>query len=192
MPELLVLAGGATGAPARPEERRRRRLRRIYFVLYSTLLFPALASAACIPFYEAGEHVGETKCVAGKVMNVEQGDKGVHYLNFCEDRRVCSFVAVIFASDVKHIGDVRQLQGKSIEVHGDVKLYDGRAEIIVRESRQIQGDATRLPPLPKDYDVEKKGHYSAGTFSHARPARTTTKKKQPATLPVEIPEDSRE
>ncbi len=162
---------------------------RIVFLLTSAFLLSACARADCIPFYQASEHVGETKCVAGKVMGVEQGIRGVHYLNFCEDRRVCPFVAVIFASDLKHIGDVRQLQGKSIEVHGDVKLYDGRAEIIVHEPRQLQGEMARIPPLPKNYDVEQKGHYSAGTFSHAKPARATTKKKQPATLPIEIPED---
>ncbi len=165
---------------------------RVVFLLASAFLSSACAHADCIPFYQAGEHVGETKCVAGKVMGVEVGMRGVHFLNFCEDRRVCPFVAVIFASDLKHIGDVRQLQGKSIEVHGDVKLYDGRAEIIVREFRQLRGDVARIPPLPKNYDVEKKGHYSAGTYSHAKPARATTKKKQPATLPIQIPEDSEE
>ena len=165
---------------------------RVVFLLASAFLLTDHAAADCIPFYQAGDHVGETKCVAGKVMGVEQGIRGVHYLNFCEDRRVCPFVAVIFASDLKHIGDVRQLQGKSIEVHGDVKLYDGRAEIIVRELRQLQGNMARIPPLPKNYDVEQKGHYSAGRYSHAKPARATTRKKQPATLPIQIPEDSEE
>jgi hypothetical protein len=187
MAELFVLAGGATGVPAGPRERGC--FGRIAALLGLATLFPALACAGCIPFSEAGEHVGETKCIAGKVINVEQGDKGVHYLNFCEDRLACPFVAVIFAGDVKHIGDVRQLQGRSIEVHGDVEQYDGRAEIIVREPRQLRGDAARIPPLPKTYDVEQKGHYSAGTFRRAKPARVTTKKKQPATLPIQIPED---
>jgi hypothetical protein len=152
------------------------------------LLLSASCSADCIPFPEASKHIGETKCVSGKVMHVEQGDKGVHYLDFCEDYHVCPFTAVIFPSDLKHIGDVRHLQGKTVELHGDVKEYDGRAEIIISESWQLGGSASRLPPLPKNYDVENRGHYSAGTFSQPK-AYSTSKKRQPEKLPVNLPDD---
>jgi hypothetical protein len=42
---------------------------------------------------------------------------------------VCPFTVVVFAHDLKRIGDVSQLQNKVIEVHGPVKEYDGRPEI---------------------------------------------------------------
>jgi hypothetical protein len=43
-------------------------------------------------------------------------------------------------------GDVRHLQGRVIEVHGPVKEYDGRAEIIRQEYRQLGGPpAGRMP-----------------------------------------------
>jgi hypothetical protein len=152
------------------------------------LLFPVFSIAACIPVSEAGKHIGETKCVTGKVLRVEQGTDGVHYLNFCDDSKGCPFTAVIFPEDLKHIGDVRQLQGKSVEVHGDLREYDGEAQIIVSEPQQLKGEVAHIPPLPKNYDVEQKGHYSAGIFRHPK-TYSTTKKRQPATLPVEIPED---
>ncbi len=44
-----------------------------------------------------------------------------------------------------------------------------------------------LPPLPKCFDVEQRGHFSAGSF-RTKKSRGTTKKKGP-TLPAEIPED---
>ena len=75
---------------------------------------------------------------------------------------------MIFPSDLKSVGDVRQLQGRMIEIHGQVKEYDGRAEIVLEEYRQLSGAGARIPPLPKNYDVEKKGRYSAGTFSHPK------------------------
>jgi DNA/RNA endonuclease YhcR with UshA esterase domain len=153
-----------------------------------TLLCSALAGAACISPNEAAKHIGETKCVSGKVVRIEQDNNGAHYLQFCQDSKRCSFAAVIFPEDLKHIGDVRQLQGKFIEVHGDVKEYDGGTEVIVSESRQLKGEAASIPPLLKNYDVEKKGHYSAGVFSHPK-TYSTTKKRQPATLPVNIPDD---
>jgi len=159
------------------------------------LLFLALTQACgadCIPFSDAEKHLGETRCIAGKVMHVEQGSKGVHFLDFCDDRRVCPFTVVVFPHDLKHVGDVRQLQGRSIEIHGDVKEYDGRAEIILSEARQLGGKGAHIPPLPKNYDVEKRGHYSAGTLSRPHASTSTTKKRQPAKIPIEVPEDPTE
>ena len=98
--------------------------------------------------------------------------KGVHYLDFCEDYRICPFTVVIFPHDLAQIGDVRQLQGRMIEIHGEVKQYDGRAEIVLSQARQLKGDAGKIPPLPKDYDVEKHGHYSAGTLVRPKAAKT--------------------
>lgn len=159
------------------------------FLVFSLmLLFPAFTHAKCISPQEAAKHVGETKCVSGKVSRVEQGQDGVHYIEFCEDASSCSFSAVVFPEDLRHVGDVRKLSGKFIEVHGDVKENDRGAEIIVSESRQLKGEASSIPPLPKTYDVESKGHYSAGYFSHPK-SYSTSKKRQPAQMPVMIPDD---
>ena len=103
---------------------------------------------------------------------------------------VCPFTVVVFAHDLKRIGDVSQLQNKVIEVHGPVKEYDGRAEIVLQQLRQLGGEGLTIPRLPKNYDVENKGHYSAGSFSLPKPAYTTYKKKQPAKIPIGIPPDS--
>jgi len=142
------------------------------------LLLPALSVADCIAFTEAKKHIGETRCVSGKVLAVKEGNRGVTFLDFCEDYRVCPFRVVVFPSNLKHVGDVRQLQGKVVEIHGPVKLYDGRAEIILERTGQLTGDAGRIPPLPKGYDVEKKGRYSAGKFSHPKSGRKAKKKRQ--------------
>jgi len=159
-------------------------------LLVATLLLSTLARPDCFPVEEARKHVGEVKCVTGKVIRVKQGTRGIHFLDFCDDFHLCPFTVVIFPSDLKNVGDVRQLQGRMIEIHGQVKEYDGRAEIILEEYRQLNGSTVRIPPLPKNYDVEKKGRYSAGTFSHPKAKRKASKKRQPANLPIEIPEDS--
>jgi hypothetical protein len=133
-----------------------------------------LAASDCIPIREAGEHVGETKCITGKVVRVKVGVKGVRYLDFCEDQAACPFSVVIFSHDLKDVGDVRRLEGRVIEIHGTVKTYDGRAEIILSRIGQITGGANLIPPLPKNYDVENRGHYSAG---HMRPTKKPAKTK---------------
>jgi DNA/RNA endonuclease YhcR with UshA esterase domain len=164
------------------------RFLRSRLLLMMLQLCPAIAYAGCIPFSEAGKHVGETRCVTGKVVRVKQGTKGVHFLDFCEDYRACSFTVVIFARDLKNVGDVRQLEGKTIEIHGPVKQYDGRAEIILRQARQLTGEAAQIPPLPKNYDVAKKGRYSAGKFSYPSAPRKPARK--PQTPPVQTEEQS--
>ncbi len=160
----------------------------VTYPLLATFLLSSLAWSDCLPFAEAGKHVGEIKCVTGKVIRVKPGSRGVHFLDFCDDYRLCPFTVVIFSRDLKSVGDVRQLQGRMIEIHGKVKEYDGRAEIVLEEYRQLSGPDSRIPPLPKSYDVEKKGRYSAGTFSHPRSKRKTSK-RQPAEIVTQAPED---
>lgn len=144
------------------------------YALAVAVLFARLLSASdCIPIGEAGRHVGETKCVMGKVTRVKVGAKNVHFLDFCEDQMACPFTVVVFSHDLKDVGDVRQLAGHTIEIKGAVKLYDGRAEIILNRASQITGGAAMLPPIPKNYDVENRGHYSAGRLRPSKkPAKT--------------------
>ena len=153
------------------------------------LLFPPLSNAACIPFDQARNHLDETQCVTGKVIRVQEGDRGVHYLDFCEDYRLCTFTVVVFSHDLQRIGDIRQLAGKVVEIRGEVKEYDDRAEIVLENSKQLSKGLLRLSPLPKSFDVEQRGHFSPGTsrrprISHAR------KKKGIPTLPANLPEDA--
>ncbi len=98
----------------------------------------------------------------GKVTHVKVASKGVHVLNFCAELASCPFSVVVFPSDLKDVGDVRRLEGRVIEIRGPVKLYDGHAEIILNRVSQISGGAALIPPIPKNYDVEQRGHYSPG------------------------------
>jgi hypothetical protein len=160
-----------------------------FLPLLLALLFPAVSPANCIPISEARRHVGEDQCVTGKVIRVKHGSGGATFFDFCQDSMVCPFTVVVFPYDLKHVGDVSQLQNKVIEVHGPVKEYDGRAEIVLQQARQLSGEGTRIPPLPKNYDVENKGHYSAGRFSLPRAPHKVSKKRHTAKLPIEIPTD---
>jgi len=158
--------------------RRHRRIFESAFLraLLSVLLFssiPLFAASGCLPIREASQHVGENKCITGKVLRVKAGARGVHFVDFCEDQAACPFTVVVFPHDLKDVGDVRRLAGQMIEIHGPVKLYNGRAEIILSRVSQLTGGSTLIPPLPKNYDVEKQGHYSAGRMRPTKkPAKT--------------------
>jgi hypothetical protein len=144
------------------------------FAALAILLSTAAAASDCLSIGEARKHVGETKCITGKVVRVKAGAKGVHFVDFCSDQMACPFTVVVFAADLKDVGDVRRLAGQVIEIHGPVKLYGGRAEIILTRVSQLTAGSTLIPPLPKNYDVEKQGHYSAGRM---RPTKKPAKVK---------------
>ena len=84
----------------------------IILVFGITFICPSLGSGVCIPFEQARNHIGETQCVTGKVLRTEVCAKGVRYLDFCEDYRLCSFSVVVFPHDLKDVGDVQQLAAR--------------------------------------------------------------------------------
>lgn len=124
------------------------------------LLCSTLATAKCIPFTEADDKIGDQTCVTGKVVTVAQSKGGTFFLNFCEKYRDCPFTVVVFPSNLKDVGDVRDLEGKTIEIYGKIQRWRGHGEIVLRDSRQLKGEAAKLPPVPKEYDVERKGKFS--------------------------------
>jgi hypothetical protein len=131
-----------------------------------------LAASDCLPIGEAGQHLGENRCIVGKVTQVKAGAHGVHFIGFCAEHAACPFSVVVFSRDLKDVGDVRRLEGRVIEIHGLVKLYDGHAEIILNRISQLTGGSLLIPPLPKNYDVEKQGHYSAGRMRPPKKLKT--------------------
>ena len=149
---------------------------RILELIFAAVLaasLPASAASSYITITEAAKHIGANKCVIGKVVRVKQGNRGTHFFDFCEDYRTCPFTVVVFSSDLKQVGDVRNLEGRLIEIDGEIKSYDGRAEIILHRASR-RGDAAHIPPLPKQYDVERKGKFSAGTFANPKQSERPT------------------
>lgn len=136
------------------------------------------AAAECIPYTDAPKNMGRTVCVTGKVVKVGHSPRsGTHFLNFCDDYKNCPFTVVVFARNLAQVGDLRWLEGKTIEIHGKIKDYNGQAEIILSDVRQLTGEAAKLPPLPKTYDAATKGSHSAGEFRTSKPAKAKTKSK---------------
>jgi hypothetical protein len=153
----------------------------------AALLLSAPAAAKCIPYTEAPQRVGASLCVRGEVVEVVQSERGHWFLNFCADYRTCPFAVVVFARNLRQVGDVRQLEGKTIEIHGRVQLYEGRPEIILSRARQLRGNAAKLPPLPRGYDADRRGRHSAGTFRTPRRQSSREKRQRPQPGHREIP-----
>jgi hypothetical protein len=84
---------------------------------------------------------------------------------------------VVFDRDLRDVGDVRQLEGKDIEIHGNIVKYEGRSEIVLRDASQLKGNSPRLPPVPKTYDVERRGNFSA-TAKSSKSIKSKQKKER--------------
>ena len=141
--------------------------RRLLFLTVVLLASPVVL-AKCIPIEEAAQKVGDETCVRGTVVHVSQSKNGTWFLNYCADYRKCAFTVVVFAKDLRNVGDVRMLKDKTIEVFGKIRLYDGRPEIVLRNARQLDGESAKLPPPPRSYDASHRGRYSAGKYRKAK------------------------
>jgi len=180
-------------SPAARSHTFRRITNPVAFLLFLFAVPCSARAAGCIPIHEAGQHIGETKCVTGKIIRVTVGTKGVHFLDFCEDQLACPFTVVVFANDLKDVGDVRRLAGRTIEIRGAVKSYNGRPEIILSRISQIEGGAAMIPPLPKNYDVENRGHFSAGRLRPTKkPTKTKAKPNSTATFGNDVEGEDRQ
>jgi micrococcal nuclease len=108
-----------------------------------------------IDYTEAPNHVGEYACVTGKVDHVSK-PKQTTFLNFCSDYRNCPFGAVIFEQDAHKFPNPRQYQGRTVEITGLVRSYQGRAEIILKDPGQIKilpSDSLPVEPASSLYRV---------------------------------------
>ena len=146
------------------------------FLLALLLLSGVALAKDCVPFDQAADHIGKKTCVSGKVLKVAASQSGSLFLDFCEDYRKCPFTVIIFRRNLADVGDVRLLEGKEIEIYGKIKEWHGRSEIILTNAKQLQGDAANLPPIPKTYDADRRGNYSAGKYSSARSRHPTHKR----------------
>ena len=143
----------------------------------------------CLSFADASKHVGTDRCVSGTVVHVEQGGKGATFLTFCKVAKGCPFTVVVLPTDIKKLGDIRQLEGRQVEIKGTIQDYDGHAEIVLRRIQQLGESAfVVIPRVPTDYDVERTGHGSAGKIKAPKAAEKKTRKRG-APMSIEDPSE---
>ena len=111
----------------------------VFAFVLRLMLTAASAHAETIAPNDAPNHVGQNVTVEGTVSEVDHAssgnmtfiDMGGHYPNN-------TFAAIIFKDDAGKFPDVDTLNGKTIDVTGLIRLYQGRAEIILSDPAQIK------------------------------------------------------
>jgi hypothetical protein len=138
-------------------------------------LLPVSAFTQCISISDAAQHIGRKTCIAAKVMRVTETENGSFQLDFCAEAK-CPFIVRVFPTDFDYVGDVRELAGKKIEISGKIRERNGQSEIVLRDSDQLRGTSANIPPIPKTYDVERRGNFSPGQFKGNRTSKRSHKR----------------
>jgi exonuclease VII large subunit len=77
-------------------------------------------------------------CVVGEVSSVFTSPKGTIFVHLDGEYPHEAFNGVVFASDASVVALPHDLAGKRVEIHGKIKMYDGKAEIIVKSASQVR------------------------------------------------------
>jgi hypothetical protein len=87
---------------------------------------------------QAAQYVGQTVTVEGTVAQVSVSRRSnTTFLNFGQRYPHHTFTAVIFRSAAAQFPNPQQWEGKRVRVTGEVRLYQGRPEIVIEEPRQL-------------------------------------------------------
>ena len=98
---------------------------------------PALAET--IRPADARAHVGQTVTVEGAVSDVHTvARSGVTFIDMGGHYPDNVFTAVILADDTSKFPNVESLNGQTVDITGQVRLYKGNPEIILKDAGQIK------------------------------------------------------
>ena len=86
---------------------------------------------------DAQKHLEETVIVTGKVAQVTIREKLV-YVNLDKPFPDSPFTAVVFARATNQFGDLKQLNGKQVEINGKITEYRNRPQIILDNTNQLK------------------------------------------------------
>lgn len=88
-------------------------------------------------YTQAANHIGENAQVRGMVVKVDSSKKGTIFLDYCSNYRTCPFSAVVFSSNSGNFTNLSSYEGHYLTISGQIKTYQGRAEIILNNPSQI-------------------------------------------------------
>jgi DNA/RNA endonuclease YhcR with UshA esterase domain len=99
---------------------------------------PAQSPAPTISPTEAQSHAGQSVTVEGTVSNVHKIPNGITFIDMGGKFPENTFTAVILAADAAKFPEMTSLNGKTVDVTGEVRLYKGKPEILLKDPAQIK------------------------------------------------------
>lgn len=88
-------------------------------------------------YADAINHIGENATIEGVVFDVYKTSSGMEFIDFCKNYKTCPFTAVIFSSDTQKFKNLDEFKNCKVDISGNIKSYNGKAEIIINNPSQI-------------------------------------------------------
>lgn len=98
---------------------------------------------------DATKHYQETMTVTGKVAQVSIREKLV-YINLDKKHPDSPFTCVIFSRATNQFGNIKALEGKSIEVTGKIDDFHDKPQIVLNTTNQLKVLANSAGPASTD------------------------------------------
>ena len=112
---------------------------RAFVLALGFILAPILARAETIAPSDTQKYVGKSVTVEGPVNEVHHAVSGkVIFVDMGGRYPNNTFAGVIFSDDASKFPDVDSLGGKTVDITGTIKLYQGRTEIILNDPAQMK------------------------------------------------------
>lgn len=111
---------------------------KVVILAFGLALAAGSARAEAIAPSQAKAHVGQTVTVEGTVSDVFATRSGVMFLDIGGTYPSNAFAVVIFKDDANKFPDADSLSGKTVDVTGSVRLYRGKAEIVLSDPAQLK------------------------------------------------------
>jgi len=87
---------------------------------------------------EASKHIGEDAVVSGVITQISTPRNGITYLNIDGKFPDNIFTGVIFKKDASVFENIKELEGKNVELTGKIEEYKGKPQIILKKPEQIK------------------------------------------------------
>lgn len=103
------------------------------------ILMATPAVAQTIKPADARAHAGQTVTVEGVVSEVHVASgSGMTFIDMGGRYPDNAFAGVIFRDDAGKFPNVAALNGKTVDIAGAVKLFKGKAEIVLKDAAQLK------------------------------------------------------
>jgi hypothetical protein len=106
-------------------------------ILFILILAPFSFSQTKIAPSQAKDYIGKTAIVSGRADQVTHSRSDTWFINMGGKYPNNAFTAVVFKSDADKFKDLKNLEGRTIEVKGEIKDYRGTPEIILSNADQL-------------------------------------------------------
>lgn len=86
---------------------------------------------------EAKDHIDETAVIKGEISQVTVTKAGQIYFNMGGKFPNNSFSGVILKNNASKFENVKEFEGKIVEISGKIKLYKDKPEILIEKKEQV-------------------------------------------------------